>query len=324
MKAILTVVLLATVPLASAGIPENVLPRNTVAALAAPDEVIIYSLEPEGERDASDPQLHYFKILGQASLDQAQTATAIGAFKKAIADWDGIIAMCFDPRQAIRVTSNGHTYDFLLCYECHQLYVYEDDKLLKSLGVTGSPDVLNGLLTSLRLPLAKIETVTPEQIAAEQKRREEEEWRWLEATPKSIRPFWTEKMRQGIETPDFGRLRAVLKREFPDVGQRILALLKWYGSGVGLWSGYPAYEDIPEKLLLEFPTAQLVAATEGTELTEAQMEGAARLFVGWNATKRENDLKALPTALKKRLLEHSLKSTDSYHQEWAKNAFAEP
>jgi hypothetical protein len=99
--------------------------------------------------------------------------------------------------------------------------------------------------------------------------------------------------------------------------------LKWDGLGVGPRSGYPAYEDIPEKLLLEFPISQLIAASEGTELTDSQLEGAARLFAGWIGTKREDDLKALPSALKKRLLEQSLKSPDSCHQEWAKNAFVE-
>jgi hypothetical protein len=322
MKAPLAFVFLVTATLSVASRSKNTLPPAAARALSAPSETIIYSLEPTGEIDASEPRLQHWKILGQTALDQKQTTTAINAFKSAISGWDGITAMCFNPRQAIRVVANSHTYDFLLCYECHQLYVYEDDKLLRAIGAAGSSEVLDGLLTAQGIALAKTES--PEEIAAAQTKDKESVARWVAAMPKSLRRFWTEEMRQGMPPLNLKPLRRPLAQEFPDIRQRVLALFKWYGSGEGGWSVSPAYEDIPEKLLLEFPTPQLIAATEGTELTDAQLEGAARLFAGWNGTKREDDLKMLPLALKRRLLEHSLKSTDSDKQEWAKNAFEEP
>jgi hypothetical protein len=162
----------------------NRLPPSAAQALSAFNTVILYSLEPEEEADASDPRLHYFKILGETELNRKRTATAIEAFKRAISNWDGIIAYCFNPRQAIRVAARGHTYDFLLCYECHQLYVYEDDKLLRVLGAAGSPEVLDNLLTAVALPLAKTES--EEEIAARWKKDQEEKARWLAQIPSPV------------------------------------------------------------------------------------------------------------------------------------------
>jgi hypothetical protein len=300
---------------------KNPIPPSAARALSTPADVILYSLEPAAEFDASESQLHNFKILGQAGLDQKQTATAIAEFKKAISNWDGIVAACFDPRHAIRLAANGHIYDFVLCYECHQLYVYEDDKLLKGMGATGSPDILNGLLTSLSLPLAK--TASPEEIAAERDRTEKTHDRWLAATPKSLRQFW-KKTRDDFN-PDLKPFRKALAGEFPDTRQRILALFHWFGSGDGPWSGFPIYEDIPERLLLEFKTAELIAAAEEPQLSDTQLEGAARCLAAWDFSKtRPHDLRIVPPALKKRLLEHSLKTTDTDKQERAKSAFEQP
>src|SRR4051812_43619303 len=101
--------------------------------------------------------------------------------------------MCFDPRHALRVTANSHTYDLLLCYECQQLDVYEDDKRLLHLGATGSPEVLNALLMQLSIPLAKLDL--PEDLAADIKKYRAHADRWRAAMPKSVRPFWEETNR---------------------------------------------------------------------------------------------------------------------------------
>jgi hypothetical protein len=297
---------------------ENKLPPEAEQALRAPGKVTLYSLEPW---DIPLPGAHALRnrtILGQIELDGERRATVIAEFKSAVANWDGMIAMCFDPRHALRVKAKAHTYDFLLCYECHQLYVYRDDKLLARLGAAGSPKALNELLSAAKVPLSR----SGEMIEAEEKKAVAAEARWREAMPKSIVPLW-----DGVRTefePDLAPLRAALAKEFPDARQRILTLFAWYGSGAGTWSGFPGYEEIAEKLLLEYPTPDLVAAAETETLTEPQLEGAARLFGAWTfGQKRPADLEALPAALKKKLLDHSLKSTDKDKLGRARSAFGE-
>lgn len=106
----------------------------------------------------------------------------------------------------------------------------------------------------------------------------EEEARWLAGMPKSLHRFWTDEMRQGFPPADLKPLRAPLMREFPDATRRILALFNWYGSSAGPWSGFPSYEGIPEQLLLDFPTAESIAAIEGAKLTDFELKGASRYF----------------------------------------------
>lgn len=161
-----------------------------------------------------------------------------------------------------------------------------------------------------------------EDMAASTKQSEISYARWRAAMPKSVRPLWEKAVRDGI-FPNVKPLRAALAKEFPDTRQRILALFSWYGSGAGPWSGFPSYESAAEELLLDIPTPDLIAAAQADSLTEAQIEGAARLFGGWGFShRRPDDRKTLPDALKKKLLDHSLKDTDEDKLGRAKNAFA--
>ncbi|HEV8577488.1 MAG TPA: hypothetical protein VGX68_00280 [Thermoanaerobaculia bacterium] len=297
----------------------NALPAAAAQALHGAGQIVLYSLEPWEQAGANEEVLYRFKVLGRKELDREQSAKAVAELEAAIAGWDGMVAMCFDPRHALRVKTAVHTYDYLLCYACHQLYVYEDGKLIKELGAAGSAKVLNELLSAAKIPLSK--TDTEEDRAARQKAFEDAEAGWRAAMPKSIVPLWENVMRSEL-SPDLGPLRFAIAKEFPDPRQRSLALFAWFGSGEGPWSGFPSYESIAEELLLDLPTAELIAAAQTEGLSERQLEGAARLFGGWEfGQRRPNDRNALPAALKKELLDHSLKSTDEDKLKRARYAF---
>jgi len=299
---------------------KNKLPPEAVQALRAPGKVILYSLEPWATPSAGEATLQRFKVLGRTELDRNQVVKAIAELEAAVAGWDGMKAACFDPRHALRLTAKGHTYDFLLCYACHNLYVYRDEELLGTSGAAGSPKVLNGLLSAAGIPLSTSDS--EEDRAAQRKVFEAAEARWRSAMPKSVLPLWDE-VRQVQFAPDLKPLRDALAEELPDPHRRILRLFAWFGSGAGPWSGFPGYELIPEELLLDFPTPDLVAAAESENLSESQLEGAARLFGGWDfGQRRPEDLKTLPATLKKRLLDHALKSTDQDKLGRARRAFA--
>lgn len=156
---------------------------------------------------------------------------------------------------------------------------------------------------------------------------QDKEWqgyerKWAEGMPAALKPLWPAAKRSF--DPDLAPLRNALAEQLPEKNVRILALFSWYGSGAGPWSGFPSYEDIAEKMLLEYPTAELLAAVDRRELTEAQTEGVARLFGGWAFSRlRPNDCKLLPADLKARLLKHSLASTDEDKRGRAQRAFGE-
>lgn len=153
-------------------------------------------------------------------------------------------------------------------------------------------------------------------------RFEEAERRWVAAMPAALRKFWPMPFRPGGD--DVAPLRRALEEAVPDRGERIRALFAWYGSGMGPWSGFPSHEQAAEDLLLDYPTAELLAAIADRKLGDAETEGAARLFGGWSFSQvRPKDLALLPAELKRRLLEHSLKSDDEDKRGRARRAFGD-
>lgn len=146
------------------------------------------------------------------------------------------------------------------------------------------------------------------------------EQKWIEAMPVALRSHWPAAKRSF--GPDLTPLKEALAEQVPEKNERILALFAWYGSGEGPWSGYPAYESIAERMLLDYSTAELLAAIEGQELTISQTEGAARLLAGWPFSQlRPADTGLLSRELKARLLKHSLASADNTKHGLAQRAF---
>jgi hypothetical protein len=45
---------------------------------------------------------------------------------KGIRDSDLSAAMCFDPRHGLRVRTDAHTLDLVICFECLQIHAYGD------------------------------------------------------------------------------------------------------------------------------------------------------------------------------------------------------
>jgi hypothetical protein len=159
------------------------------------------------------------------------------------------------------------------------------------------------------------------QLQAQYNKMVVDEKRWLAAMPSSLKPLWRATARQYSPPllPDLKPLNDALAKQYPDTHDRIRALMAWYGSGAGPWSGFPAYEGIAEKLLREYPTAVLIKTAEDRSLTDQELEGAARILGGW---KPVPDLTPVPAELRRRLLDHCLKSSDSDKVERAKKAFA--
>lgn len=160
------------------------------------------------------------------------------------------------------------------------------------------------------------------ETQAEQRKADEDERRWLNAMPSSLRPLWANTLSQynpPFNTPDLKPLNNALEEQYPDRHDRIRALMAWFGSGAGPWSGFPGYEEIAAKLLLQYPTSELITSIEGRNLNEPELEGAARILGSW---KPVPDPTQIPADLRRTLLEHCLKSADEDKLARAKEVFS--
>lgn len=147
--------------------------------------------------------------------------------------------------------------------------------------------------------------------------------RWLAAMPSALVPVWSGAVRQ-FGNVDVVPLRAALEQDIPDENARIMALLQWYGTGAGPWSGFPSYEQAAEELLLGYSTARIIEALEHAKLNPAQLEGAARLFAGWSFNQqRPEGLRELPESLRKALWHHVKDTQDDDKRGRAMRAFAD-
>ncbi len=163
MRAAFIVLALAGAARSAEAAPNN-LPPEFQHILDSATNVALYSLEPLSARTGPVGRLDGFEILGWASLDRDEAKHAAAIFEKAVADWDGLNADCFDPRHALHIVDHGRAYDFLLCYACEQLVVYRDGQEVAQVGASGSPTAMNDLLRELDLPVSHSGDKKPDSI----------------------------------------------------------------------------------------------------------------------------------------------------------------
>jgi hypothetical protein len=148
--------------------------------------------------------------------------------------------------------------------------------------------------------------------------------RWVSAVPKGLEKLWNSDLDIVGRPKSLDSRMTALEVSFPKVGERILALYAWHGSGAGPWSGFPGYEVVSEELLLTYSTGELVEAAQSPGMaTPAHWEGAARLFGGWSFSKnRPGDLAQVPASLKESFWNHVKDTKDQDKLGRAQVAFA--
>ncbi len=160
-----------------------------------------------------------------------------------------------------------------------------------------------------------------EEMRAQEIESQSELKRWISAMPEGLQSIWESSLGKFGDV-DTKPLRNALKRSIPEIDKQIRALLTWFGSGAGPWSGFPSYESAAEELLLDYEISEIVDAIDISELTYKQTEGAARLFGGWYfSQKHPKGIKSIPRDLKKALWNHVKTTKDRDKLMRAKHAF---
>lgn len=135
------------------------LPAPLQATLEKGGEFHLFSLRP-ARVEKTDGALHFhgWEVIGRTSVrDEAQRKKLVAALKTGVEENQGIGAACFRPRHGIRITEQGKTTDFIICFECFQVQVVVDGLPQKAVLVTRTPESsFNEALKQAKLPLSDL------------------------------------------------------------------------------------------------------------------------------------------------------------------------
>jgi len=131
--------------------------RSKPPGLGEPAEMTLFSID--GVRDRGGPlppgeSFHGYPVLGKVEVTDPVGRREVATALRAGLSEREMARACFWPRHGVRVTEGGRTADYLICFECCQLEVYDGGS--KKVWTTGrSPQgALNRYLTAAGLPLA--------------------------------------------------------------------------------------------------------------------------------------------------------------------------
>ena len=131
-------------------------PDPVMKSLQAADHYELLSLDPGHFSTPQPNSFHQFNVLGRTFITDPATRAKLNSALQVGAREPGVPARCFNPRHGIRVTHAGHTTDLVICFECRQVKVYEDDQPVPGFLVSASPQVaFDAVLKASGVPLAK-------------------------------------------------------------------------------------------------------------------------------------------------------------------------
>src|SRR5262245_45845975 len=96
-------------------------------------------------------------VIGKTTVKVPDTRNRlVAALEKGVEENKGDSMKCFNPRHGIRVTHDGMTADFVICFECFQVMVYVTGDKEQRFLITASPaPVFNQALQHAKVPLAR-------------------------------------------------------------------------------------------------------------------------------------------------------------------------
>jgi hypothetical protein len=140
------------------------IPSVGLEALTDADRFVLLSLDPvppaSNEGSASTQPVgdtfHGYRILGQTVIRDPQTRRRlIDALRRGATSVLNAPPLCFNPRHGIRVSRNGETTDFTICFECEQAKVWRGDQRIANWMTDRTPQsVFDEVLKQDHVPLA--------------------------------------------------------------------------------------------------------------------------------------------------------------------------
>ena len=131
------------------------IPSDAMTALQNGIEFQLFSLEPSKRVEGDVDGFHDLFVLGATAPSQADRDQLVESLAQSVIEHDGSIAACFDPRHGIRVHHNGKVFDFIICFECAQIYWFKDKEKNPTILTSGSAQpVFDKVLKAASIKLA--------------------------------------------------------------------------------------------------------------------------------------------------------------------------
>ena len=132
----------------------NDLPKDVRAVLDKADRFELLSLDPDRRKEKSKDNFHGWNVLGLTEVKDAATRKkVVAALYKGIADSDGAVAACFNPRHGIRATHDGKTVELVICYECLSMQSFLGKERASALTTRSPQKTFDEVLTAAKVPL---------------------------------------------------------------------------------------------------------------------------------------------------------------------------
>jgi hypothetical protein len=186
------------------------------------------------------------------------------------------------------------------------------------------PDAFIGWLAARGVTRYADENAQRRDAALQRERQRE---RWLAAAPQYLRDWLpaleetSTGMPRRLNEEDVNECLAVLRATIGNDDEIAVALLRWFGSGAGPWSGFPCYEDVPEALLVGLGTRQVLSSVASRPIDEPTLGGLARYFGSHeHRKKRRVDLRTVPAELRDRMVALLVRQGDEGNVERLRSA----
>jgi hypothetical protein len=141
------VIVVVSIAFAAIGCTHPEMPAATLAALTQADQYELLSLDPSHEHEKAGGDFHGWRVLGRTLITDTATRDKLtSALRAGVKEnVDGMVAGCFNPRHGIRVTrggggaGGGQATDFVICFQCMSMSVYQGEQQAGSILTTSSP-----------------------------------------------------------------------------------------------------------------------------------------------------------------------------------------
>ena len=126
--------------------------------LANATEITLYSIDGVDESTVhpvpkTDEKFYRYPVLGKMTVDAETRDAIVRELDRSTRNADQG-KRCFWPRHALCAANGNKAIDYVICFECHWIWVFDGDNRIVEIGTESEPqELLNRLLAAKEIPV---------------------------------------------------------------------------------------------------------------------------------------------------------------------------